>query len=82
MTSPTLETGQIDLLYDGHCPICKTEVLFLKKWDVEGRIRFTDISLPSYDPSQHGGVTFEDGMSKLRAGEGGGRRKRESKGTI
>jgi predicted DCC family thiol-disulfide oxidoreductase YuxK len=43
------------------------EVAFLKKRDANGRIRFTDLSSPDYDPAQHGGVKFEDGMRKLRA---------------
>lgn len=59
--------GKIDLLFDAECPVCATEVQFLKKRDVHGRIRFTDISAPSYDPKEHGNVQFEDGMRKLRA---------------
>jgi predicted DCC family thiol-disulfide oxidoreductase YuxK len=43
------------------------EVEFLKKRDIDKKIRFTDISAPDYDPSQHGNVQFADGMRKLRA---------------
>jgi predicted DCC family thiol-disulfide oxidoreductase YuxK len=59
--------GPIDLLYDGECPICMMEVEFLKKRDVNRRIRFTNLQDPSYNPADHGNVTFEDGMRKLRA---------------
>jgi predicted DCC family thiol-disulfide oxidoreductase YuxK len=43
------------------------EVDFLKKRDIENRIRFTDISSPDYNPSEHGNVKFEEGMRKIRA---------------
>jgi hypothetical protein len=58
---------QIDLLYDSECPICQMEVDFLKKRDVNNRIRFTDLSSSDYNPADHGNVRFEDGMRKIRA---------------
>jgi len=64
--SPT-EEGLIDLLYDSECPICQMEVDFLKKRDINHRIRFTDLSSPDYNPADHGNVKFEDGMRKIRA---------------
>lgn len=59
--------GVIDLLYDSECPICMMEVNFLQKRDIHGRIRFTDLASPDYEPSAHGNVTFKQGMRKLRA---------------
>lgn len=59
--------GQIDLLYDSECPLCKLEIEFLKKRDIYQRIRFTDISSPFYDPKQHGNVQYVDGMRRLSA---------------
>jgi predicted DCC family thiol-disulfide oxidoreductase YuxK len=59
--------NKIDLLYDSECPICQMEVDFLKKRDIENRIRFTDLSAPNYDPKLHGNVQFADGMRKIRA---------------
>ena len=61
------QQDKIDLLYDSECPICMMEVNFLQKRDVQGRIRFTDLSSPDYDPADHGNVTFRQGMRKLRA---------------
>ena len=58
---------QINLLYDSHCPICMMEVEFLRKRDLNERIRFTDLQSPDYNPKDHGGVKFEDGMRKIRA---------------
>lgn len=66
-TSLSKTEGLIDLLYDGDCPICMMEVEFLKKRDIKSRIRFTDLRDPTYNPADHGNVTFEEGMRKLRA---------------
>eukprot|EP01041_Mallomonas_annulata_P008961 gene8961-18547_t len=57
----------VDLLYDSECPICMMEVKFLQKRDIDGKIKFTDISSPDYNPVDHGNVKFEDGMRKIRA---------------
>lgn len=59
--------AKIDLLYDSECPICAMEVEFLKKRDIDNRIRFTDLSAPDYNPSDHGNVQFSEGMRKIRA---------------
>jgi len=58
---------KIDLLFDSECPICMMEVEFLKKRDIENRIRFTDLQSPDYNPADHGNVSFEKGMRKIRA---------------
>ena len=63
----SVEVSKIDLLYDSECPICMMEVNFLQKRDIHERIRFTDLSDPSYNPAEHGNVQFADGMRKLRA---------------
>ena len=34
------------------------EVSFLQKRDINDRIRFTDLSDPSYNPAEHGNVQF------------------------
>ena len=43
------------------------EVEFLRKRDIEGKIRFTDLNDPNYDPREHGNVKFSEGMRKIRA---------------
>jgi predicted DCC family thiol-disulfide oxidoreductase YuxK len=43
------------------------EVDFLRKRDINHKIKFTDISSPDYNPEEHGQVQFVDGMRKLRA---------------
>lgn len=59
--------SKIDLLFDSECPICRMEVEFLRKRDIYNKIKFTDLQSPDYDPKEHGDVTFEKGMRKLRA---------------
>ena len=61
------DLDKIDLLFDSECPICMMEVEFLKKRDIEDRIRFTDLQSPDYNPADHGNVSFEKGMRKIRA---------------
>ncbi len=59
---------QIELLYDGECPLCMREVNFLRKRDAgRGLVRFVDIAESSYAPSEHGGVDFEAAMGRIHA---------------
>jgi predicted DCC family thiol-disulfide oxidoreductase YuxK len=46
MTTPTFE-----VFFDGECPLCVREISMLRRLDRDGRIRFTDIAAPGFDPS-------------------------------
>jgi predicted DCC family thiol-disulfide oxidoreductase YuxK len=46
MTSPAFE-----VFFDGACPLCRREILFLRRLDRRRAIRFTDIAAPDFDPS-------------------------------
>jgi len=55
----TPSPDDVDVLYDGECPLCLHEITWLsrrnqKRGDI--KMTFTDISLPTYDPSAHAGV--------------------------
>ena len=64
----SLKSWKIELLYDGQCPLCLSEVHFLKAQDRgRGLIRFIDIMDPTYTPAAHGGVTFEAAMGRIHA---------------
>ena len=71
-TAPQLDesspTWQIELLYDGGCPLCMREVNFLRRKDA-GRdiISFVDIAALDYDPQQHAGIDFETAMGVIHA---------------
>ncbi|MGC4087991.1 MAG: DUF393 domain-containing protein [Polyangiaceae bacterium] len=41
----------VEVFYDGACPLCRREIAWLRRLDRAGRIRFTDISTPGFDPS-------------------------------
>ena len=59
---------QIELLYDGDCPLCVREVNFLRKKDAgRGLVQFVNIADDTYDPTQHGGVDFETAMGRIHA---------------
>jgi len=49
----------IKILYDGACPLCGTEMNFLKKKDKAGVIVLEDISKSDFDPSFYGKTTEE-----------------------
>ncbi|MBE9094652.1 thiol-disulfide oxidoreductase DCC family protein [Tychonema sp. LEGE 07203] len=59
---------QIELLYDGECPLCVREVNFLKKRDAgRGLVSFVDIAEDGYNPEAHGGVDYETAMGRIHA---------------
>jgi predicted DCC family thiol-disulfide oxidoreductase YuxK len=59
---------QIQLLYDGACPLCLREVNFLKKRDAgRGLVMFVDITDDDYRAEDHGGVDFETAMGRIHA---------------
>lgn len=45
---------QIELFFDGECPLCMREVRLLRRLDRNGRVAFTDISAEGFDPKALG----------------------------
>ncbi|MCO5169835.1 MAG: DUF393 domain-containing protein [Planctomycetes bacterium] len=59
-------TWQIEVFHDGACPLCRREVDLLRRLDRgRGRIRFTDIAAPGFDPAAHG-RTLDAFMARLQ----------------
>jgi predicted DCC family thiol-disulfide oxidoreductase YuxK len=54
----------IEVFHDGACPLCRREIRMLERRDRRGRIRFTDIAAPGFDPAPLG-VTHEALMSRI-----------------
>lgn len=48
------EQYDIELFYDGACPLCAREVKTIRRLDREGRIQFTDIADPTFSPAEYG----------------------------
>ena len=66
--APSTPTWQIELLYDGACPLYMREVNFLQKRDAgRGLVAFVDIAADDYSPDAHGGIDFETAMGRIHA---------------
>lgn len=50
----TATRGDIEVFYDGDCPLCMREVNWLRLKDKHKRIEFTDISNEQFDPNTVG----------------------------
>ena len=44
---------QIEVFYDGDCPLCMREINFLKRRKRSNLIRFTDISQPNFKAAEY-----------------------------
>jgi predicted DCC family thiol-disulfide oxidoreductase YuxK len=66
LTGP--ENWQINLLYDGDCPLCVREVKFLQQQDRgRGLVKFTDIAEDDYSAEANGGVDYATAMGRIHA---------------
>ncbi|NLF72977.1 MAG: DUF393 domain-containing protein [Candidatus Anammoximicrobium sp.] len=55
---------EIEVFFDGGCPLCRREINLLRRWDRRGKIRFTDISAPDFQAAAVG-MTDEDLMAQM-----------------
>lgn len=44
----------VEVFFDGACPLCAREIRLLNRLDRRGRIRFTDIAAPDFDATSLG----------------------------
>jgi predicted DCC family thiol-disulfide oxidoreductase YuxK len=65
-------SAALTLYFDGSCPFCAREMKRLRGWDTRGRLAFTDISLPGFDPA-HLNATMADLDLELFSLTAGGR---------
>ncbi len=45
---------ELELFYDGACPLCAREARTLRRLDRHGRLRLTDLAAPGFDPAAAG----------------------------
>lgn len=55
----------VEVFYDGECPLCMREIRTLRRRDHAEKIQFTDIAAPDFDAGQHG-TTQAALMDKIR----------------
>lgn len=60
-TAPAFD---VEVLYDGECPLCVREIRMLQARDRHHRIRFVDIAAPDFDAAAVG-VTWEVLMAQI-----------------
>lgn len=54
MGDGTATFHDVEVFYDGDCPLCQREINLLKRWDRREKILFTDISAPEFRPVDYG----------------------------
>ena len=61
MSAPTAD---LELFYDGACPLCARETRALRRLDRQGRLRLTDLAAPGFDPAE-AGVPMERLLARI-----------------
>ena len=54
-----------EVFFDGDCPLCAREIDMIRALDRRGRLRFTDIAAPDFDPAPTG-LTQAELMASIR----------------
>jgi predicted DCC family thiol-disulfide oxidoreductase YuxK len=57
---------EVEVFYDGACPLCSREIAMLRRLDRAGRIRFVDLAAPGFDPAAVG-VSLEALLARIHA---------------
>lgn len=69
---PPVPAGvDVEVFYDGDCPLCMREINMLRRKDKRGKIAFTDIANADFDVQQYD-KTIEQLMSEIHARVPGG----------
>lgn len=63
--SDSVATCDVEVFYDGECPLCKREIGMLRRLDRRGRIRFTDITAATFDAAAIG-KSFDELMARIQ----------------
>lgn len=63
-TAPSSPDFDVEVFYDGACPLCLREIEMLRRKDANRRIRFTDIAAPGFDAASLG-IPFATLMARI-----------------
>jgi predicted DCC family thiol-disulfide oxidoreductase YuxK len=55
---------EVEVFFDGACPLCLREINMLKRWDRKGRIRFTDIAARDFSAAALG-KSYDELMARI-----------------
>jgi predicted DCC family thiol-disulfide oxidoreductase YuxK len=64
MSTEAAPDWEIEVFYDGACPLCRREIEMLRRWNKKDRLRFTDIAGAGFDPVKLG-TTHEQLMAEI-----------------
>ena len=56
---------ELTILFDGGCPLCNKEILFLKRKDIKKKLNYVDINDEKYNPNEYLGITYSNAMSRV-----------------
>lgn len=56
----------VEVFFDGDCPLCKREIAMLQRMDKQEKIRFTDIAAAEFDEATCG-KTYDQLMAEIHA---------------
>lgn len=59
-----MKAFDVEVFYDGACPVCAREIALLRRLDRKGRIRFVDIAATGFDAATVG-VSLESLMQRI-----------------
>lgn len=62
--SSRMNEFEVEVFFDGDCPLCLREIRMLQKLDKQGRIRFTDIAAADFDAAALG-TDYEALMDRI-----------------
>jgi len=51
---PPVGPYEVEVFFDGDCPLCRREIAIIKRWDKRERVRFTDIAAADFDAATYG----------------------------